>query len=409
MSLRLRLPIVAALLAASLAAALPAAAGAASREVTGTAYVFSRGFDVMYWDSVNGLRKISDGYEPAISSNGRYVVYARKTATQCRRLTLYNVRTRRTVPLPGVNEGDCVEQPRLSGDGRYLVWSGPGATAGNPSDVYLYDVLGKRKIPIPAPVNTDSSEQSPSLSDDGKLLAFVTGRVPLNFDDVKLADLSALEATGTVSLLPTPGLPVDGSQRRAVMSGDGSTIAFTQGKDLAASVAVWDRTAGAMLDIPALRSGLDIYQPALTRSGQAIVVARQVRDLGDRSLWRFDRPTGAFRRLAFLNSTLSDEYPGVAEPVKLLDQTPPVVKLRCVGGVGRARCTVTVNEKATVAVRLRLKGRTQSLRRLAFRRAGTKRVTVPARRGVTGLGSANVRAVDAAGNVRKLTVRVRIR
>ncbi len=399
--------LLAAVLSLAAALAVPAAAGAA-REVTGTAYVFTRGFDVMYWDSVNGLRKISDGYEPSISSNGRYVVFARKTGAECRQINIYNVRTRRTIPLPGVNQGECVETPRLSGDGRYLVWSGPGG-AGNPSDIFLYDVLGKRSIPVPAPVNTGSSEQSPSLSDDGKTLAFVSGRIPLDFDNVYVADISALQTAGTASLIPTPGLPTDGSQRGAVMSGDGSTIAYTEGKTLAASVAVYDRAAARMLDLPALRSGLDIYAPALTRSGQAVVVSRQVRDLGDRSLWRLDRPTGAFRRLTFLNSTLSDETPGVAEPVRLLDQTPPRVTLRCRAGLARATCRVAMNERGKAAVRMRLRGRTQSLVRLTFARAGAKPARLRTRGGATGLASVNVRAVDAAGNVRQRTVRVRIR
>ena len=64
---------LASLVTVLLTLALPSAAPAAPKPQTGTAIVFQRGFDIMYWDSFNGLRRVDRGDEPSISSNGRYV------------------------------------------------------------------------------------------------------------------------------------------------------------------------------------------------------------------------------------------------------------------------------------------------------------------------------------------------
>ena len=111
-------------------------------------------------------------------------------------------------------------------------------------------------------VNSDSNEEHPSLSDDGRLLAFATGRYGAShYDDVVVYDLVAN------ALVPTPGLSTDGEQGQPFMSGDGSTIVYSTGPDLGRRVAVYDRTAGAMVDLPVLRSGNDVYDPSTNRTG----------------------------------------------------------------------------------------------------------------------------------------------
>ena len=215
MSHRLRLAFLPVLI---LSLALPAAASAAApKPLQGSAIVFQRGFDVMYWDSVNGLRRVDRGDEPSISSNGRYVTYQRRGGAGCGKVIVRDLRTNRELSLPGIETGSCIEDPHLSGDGHYVAFSSDGKAAGDPSAIYLYDTVAKRMLNLPAPVQSGSFEDSPSLSDDGRLMAFVSGRNTLNFDDVFVADLSRLASTGTVSLLPTPGA---GHGRCSVRPGD---------------------------------------------------------------------------------------------------------------------------------------------------------------------------------------------
>ena len=104
--------------------AVPAASSAAApKPQIGSAIVFQRGFDIMYWDSFNGLRRVTRGDEPAISSNGRYVTYQRRGGAGCGKVIVRDMRTNRELSLPGIETGACITDPQLSGDGHYVVFS----------------------------------------------------------------------------------------------------------------------------------------------------------------------------------------------------------------------------------------------------------------------------------------------
>jgi Tol biopolymer transport system component len=397
--------LIASLLALLVTLAVPAAASAAPKPKQGTAIVFQRGFDVMYWDSFNGLRRVDRGDEPAISSNGRYVTYQRRGGAGCGRVIVRDLRTDRELPLPGIQTNSCVTDPHLSGDGHYVVFSSDSTVSGDPSAIYLYDTVAKRMLNLPAPVQSGSSEDSPSLSDDGRILSFVSGRNTLAFDDIFVADLSALESTGTVSLLPTPGLVTNGPQSDAVMSGNGSLIAFETGRTLERDVQLYSRSEGRMLNAPALSAGLDTYDPAPTPNGGSVLVANQVKDLGDRSVYRFGVGSGSFARLGALKSSLTDEHPSIAEPVELVDRTAPVVKLRCKrAGGGKLRCTIRSNERATARVTLKVGGG-KVKKKLGLKPGRNKRFTLRSR---AGRGKLSAAVSDPSGNTARKRARVRI-
>jgi WD40 repeat protein len=404
MSYRLRLVSLLVLLASL---SVPASVSAAApKPKQGTAIVFQRGFDVMYWDSFNGLRRVDRGDEPAISSNGRYVTYQRRGGAGCGRVIMRDLRTNRELSLPGIQTNSCVTDPHLSGDGHYVVFSSDSTVSGDPSAIYLYDTVAKRMLNLPAPVQSGSSEDSPSLSDDGRILSFVSGRNTLDFDDIFVADLSALESTGSVSLLPTPGLVTGGAQSDAVMSGNGSLIAFETGRTLELDVQLYSRSEGRMLNAPALSAGLDTYDPAPTPNGGAVLVANQLKDLGDRSVYRFGVGNGSFARLGALKSTLTDEHPSIAEPVELVDRTAPVVNLRCKpAGGGRLRCTIRSNERAKARVTLKLAG-SKAKKKLGLKPGRNKRFTLRSR--VTGRGKLSAAVSDPSGNTARKRARVSV-
>jgi WD40 repeat protein len=404
MSYRLRLVSLLVLLASL---SVPASVSAAApKPKQGTAIVFQRGFDVMYWDSFNGLRRVDRGDEPAISSNGRYVTYQRRGGAGCGRVIMRDLRTNRELSLPGIQTNSCVTDPHLSGDGHYVVFSSDSTVSGDPSAIYLYDTVAKRMLNLPAPVQSGSSEDSPSLSDDGRILSFVSGRNTLDFDDIFVADLSALESTGSVSLLPTPGLVTGGAQSDAVMSGNGSLIAFETGRTLELDVQLYSRSEGRMLNAPALSAGLDTYDPAPTPNSGAVLVANQLKDLGDRSVYRFGVGNGSFARLGALKSTLTDEHPSIAEPVELVDRTAPVVNLRCKpAGGGRLRCTIRSNERANARVTLKLAG-SKAKKKLGLKPGRNKRFTLRSR--VTGRGKLSAAVSDPSGNTARKRARVSV-
>jgi Tol biopolymer transport system component len=387
--------------------AVPAAASAAApKPQRGSAIVFQRGFDVMYWDSFNGLRRIDRGDEPSISSNGRYVTYQRRGGASCGKVIVRDLRTNRELSLPGIETGACITDPHLSGDGHYVVFSSHGKAAGDPTALYLYDTVAKRMLNLPAPVQSAGFEDSPSLSDDGRLLSFVSGRSLVNSDNIFVADLSRLQTTGTVSLLPTPGLPTGGAQAHATMSGNGSVIAFETGNFLERDVQVYSRSQSRLISSPALSAGLDTYDPAPTPNGSALVLARQVKDLGDRSIYRHDLGSGSLSRLGALKSTLSDEHPSIAEPIELLDRTAPIVKLRCKSKAGRKlRCVIRANERSTARLSLKVGGR-KTKKKVRLKPGRNKRFKLKGK--AAGRGKLRVAVSDPSKNTARSRARVRI-
>lgn len=388
--------------------AVPTTASAAvPKPQTGTAIVFQRGFDVMYWDSFSGLRRLDRGDEPSISSNGSYVAYQQRGGAGCGKVVVYDLRAGAKLALPGIETGACVADPRLSGDGHYVTFSSQGIAPGDPSAIYLYDTVAKRMLNLPAPVQSGQNEDSPSLSDDGRLLAFSSSRILVNGDDVYVADLSALDSTGTVTLLPTPGLPTGSDQTRPWMSGNGSLIAFETGRVtlLERDVQLYSRSEGRLIDAPVLSAGLDTYDPAPTPNGSAVLVARQIEDLGDRSIYRFSLGNGSLVRLGAFGSDQTDDHPSIAEPVELFDRTPPRVKLSCkaIGGA-KLRCTIRSNERSTARMTLKLGGTAK--KKVQLKPGRNKRFTIRAKG--TGRGKLTAVVSDPSGNTTRKRARGKI-
>jgi hypothetical protein len=375
--------------------------------VIGRAIVVERGFDVMYWDSVNGLRNIGPGLEPAISANGLFVTYIGRDGEGCNPVRVYDVRARRNVDLPGLNTGDCNDNPALSGDGRFVGYETRSTDPGDPSAINLYDIVNQQKIELAEPVQSSSTEESPTLNTDGSLLTFVSGRNGPAFDDIFMADISNPAAPTLISL---PGLNSDESDRDAYMSDDGSTIAFVRGPLLGdREVSVYDVATGTVVTPTALSDAYDIWDAALNRDGSIVAVARRAVDLGDTAVALFDRTSETLTIPSFLKSDLSDENPGIADGVELIDDTPPKVKLRCKSPKeDTIRCKVGVSEAARVKLSARLDGEKTTVSR-RFAAPGRKRLTLEFDQDVRGRAKVVAKAVDNAGLKGKKKKRVRVR
>ena len=88
----------------------------------------------------------------------------------------------------------------LSGDGRLLAFSSDRPDGAGGRDIFLFDRLEKKFLPLPG-LNSLVPEQSPSLSADGRYLAFVSERLGgAGERDVYLYDRV------TQSLVATPAL-----------------------------------------------------------------------------------------------------------------------------------------------------------------------------------------------------------
>ncbi len=139
---------------------------------------------------------------PAISGDGRWLAHTSngRGGVGLTDVSLYDLKERRAMPVPGMNSKRSDMQPSLSGDGRLVAFTSdrPGGKGGR--DIYLYDRTAGKFLPLPG-VNTADHEQSPALSADGRYLAFVSERLGgAGERDIYLYDRQ------TQKLLPTPGL-----------------------------------------------------------------------------------------------------------------------------------------------------------------------------------------------------------
>jgi dipeptidyl aminopeptidase/acylaminoacyl peptidase len=214
-------------------------------------------------DAPPGLNTGAAEIGAAISADGGWVAFcawSREGGPSGFGLYLYDLREKKAVDLP-VNVHDDERSPTLSGDGRLLAFVSNRPGGEGSSDIYLYDRSDGRLRSLPG-LNSPFRETDPSLSADGRFLAFTSDRTggvgPL---DVYLYDLAAGR------LVPLPGLNGPGLDQTPALSPDGRFIAFVAERvsgEGERDVYLYDREHGRLLPTPGLNSRAEDFDPALT-------------------------------------------------------------------------------------------------------------------------------------------------
>jgi Tol biopolymer transport system component len=115
------------------------------------------------------LNSVVADQQPRLSYDGRYLVFVSDRSRQ-REIFLYDQQQNRLIPLPGLNQvGVFQDQPDLSADGRYIVYV--SEQSGKP-DIWLYD----RQTLISENITRNQSGEfrHPTISGDGRFIAFET-------------------------------------------------------------------------------------------------------------------------------------------------------------------------------------------------------------------------------------------
>jgi dipeptidyl aminopeptidase/acylaminoacyl peptidase len=260
-------------------------------------------------DSIETVQNRSD-YRPSLSRDGRYCAFASELENQTSRILVWDFRDKKLLTLPTLNDSPNAQlDPTLSGDGRLLVfaaWNRPGA--GPRWDLVSYDLADKKVLVWPGVNTAPSDERTPSLSADGKWLAFVSNRKGgAGLNDIYLYSVADKK------LVPLPGLNSPSAEITPTLSGDGRLIAFASdrpGGKGGRDIYLYDRTTGKLLDLPGLNSAAHEQTPALSPDGRYIVfVSERVSGMGERDIFLYDRQTGKLLPTPGLNSRAEDIDP----------------------------------------------------------------------------------------------------
>ncbi|MGZ6617661.1 MAG: TolB family protein [Solirubrobacteraceae bacterium] len=403
-----------------MATAVAQAAAPVHRTLTGRILVYTKGLSLRIWDPINGVHEIDSGVasggSPSLTSDGRFVAYAKNDGHGCYAIHLWDTHLRKAVKsLSGLADpGQCNGSTHISPDAKFITWASGGAAPGDGSDIYLYDVATHQRVPLPAVIN-GGVETSPSIArapDGHYLLAFVHGNAS-GADQVFIADLGLDPPTtaAAATLLPTPGLPpADGpgtAQEQASISADGSTVAFVTGPDLGQRVWIYNRPDGSALSPAVLGAPEYQVEPSVSATGRYVVVDRKRRRDLVAHLWVFDRQTGALSPASPTWTGSGEDQPAIADPAPLVDVTPPVLGLQCRRQRTTVSCTLKASEPISGAATLKRGRHTVGRRKLTASTPRTLRFTISLGRAKPNHLSVVAAVKDSSGNPASTTARVR--
>ncbi|WP_017328166.1 TolB family protein [Synechococcus sp. PCC 7336] len=116
-----------------------------------------------------GLNSVFTDSAPALSADGRYVVFS-SSRVGSDNIYLYDRQARRLLELPRLNsEEDSATSPDISADGRYIVYV---SSELGKSEVFLYDRETRVRENISR--RRPGDVRNPTISPDGRYIAFET-------------------------------------------------------------------------------------------------------------------------------------------------------------------------------------------------------------------------------------------
>ena len=258
------------------------------------------------------LNTFSNEGPAALSADGKLLAFYTErfpvgsTAT----LLLYDVRTGLTTIPRWTNTLVSVQNPSLSGDGRYLAThyavSGPG-------DIYVAveDLQGDNLLPVPNLNVPGYFTFDPSMSPDGRSVLVCSNRPGTlgNFDIF----MYSIEGD---SLVPLPGLNSAYSELSATISADNRYIAFQSGRVGGAGlidVLVYDRQTASLLPLPGANTALAEFVPSISPDGRYVAYATETE--GSRDIRVYDIQAQRLLELPNLNDPyFYDYFPSLANP-----------------------------------------------------------------------------------------------
>jgi len=258
-------------------------------------------------------QRASADIHPSLSQDGRLCAFTLELENQRGRLTLWDLKDQKSIDLPTLNDSpNALMKPSLSGDGKLLAfsaWNRPGG-AGQGWHVFLYDVAAQKHLDLPNLNSPAFEERMPALSGDGRFLAYTSNaRGGVGLTDIYLYDRQENK------VLALPELNSKGMDVEPSLSADGKLIAFVSdrpGGSGGRDIYLFDRAAKQLLPLPGLNSPGHEMSPSLSSDGRFIAfVSERVSGEGERDIYLYDRQTHKLLPTPGLNSRQEDFNPCV--------------------------------------------------------------------------------------------------
>jgi Tol biopolymer transport system component len=211
---------------------------------------------------------------PSLSGDGNLIAFSawsRAGGGQGWHVFLYDRAANRTVDLPGLNSRTAEDRlPALSQDGRSLAFVSNRPGGVGLTDIYIYDRKSQKLLTLPK-LNSKRMDIEPSLSADGNLIAFTSDRPVRSASggeakvrgggrDIYLFDRAAAR------FLRLPGLNTGAHEYSPSLSPDGRYIAFVSERldgEGERDIFLYDRQAHKLLPTPGLNSKADDFDPCV--------------------------------------------------------------------------------------------------------------------------------------------------
>lgn len=198
--------------------------------------------------------------------------------------------------LPGVNTLADETNPRLSSNGRWLVYQ---SNESGDNDILLFS-LESQLINTLATLNTDADEEQPDVSNDGDVIVYVSNRA--GGDELRVFDL--VDGNNFRVPIANRGLY---DVNWPTISGNGEVIAYGASDGQSADVFVYSLMDAAQLTPPFLNTADGEYNPDLNEGGDLIAFVSNRR--GSEDIYAVDMRSGFIDNLVLANSPYIEQEP----------------------------------------------------------------------------------------------------
>jgi Tol biopolymer transport system component len=250
---------------------------------------------------------------PWLSGDAKFCAFTFELENNTSKIHFWDMNEKKLIDLPKINDSPkAVLSPSMTGDGKLICFSALSRPmgAGLGYHVYLYDRAAKTLVDVPGLNTPTTEERMPKISADGRWIVFVSTRKEgLGLSDIYLYDRK------DAKLVELPGLNSPATDVEPSVSGDGNLIAFASdrsGGKGSRDIYLYDRAAKKLLDLPGLNSAGPEYTPCLSPDGAYLAfVSERIGGEGERDIYLYDRKAGRLLSTPGLNSKNEDFDPSI--------------------------------------------------------------------------------------------------